>query len=146
VDKARIAAYSAAWAKANRDRKRASRNAYYHRNREAEIAKVTAWREARRENVRAANARYLKKNAAAIGARKRAYKLNATPGWADPAAIKAIYAYAKEATRITGVEHHVDHIVPLKSPVVCGLHWEVNLQVLTRAANIEKANKLLEIA
>ena len=142
------AAYGSAWAKANRPKKRASRNAYYHRNRESEIAKVIAWkaRPGSRKKVRANNAKYLKKNHTMISARKRANKHLATPAWADPTRIKDIYAAAKHMTQSTGIQHHVDHIIPLQSPIVCGLHWEGNLQVMTRQANILKANRLLEAA
>ena len=36
---------------------------------------------------------------------------------------------------------HVDNIVPLKSAIVCGLHWEGNLQLLTSVENIKKGNR-----
>lgn len=68
-------------------------------------------------------------------ARRCAAKLQATPTWADPLAIKSIYAQASEA----GV--HVDHIVPLRSKLVCGLHVEHNLQLLAAGPNRSKGNR-----
>lgn len=143
-NKERLLVRSSAWSKSNRPAKRKARTAYYRRNREAEIAKVIAWREREgsRQKVRANNARYIKKNATMISARKRAAKYTATPLWADPKAIKAIYADARRLTKETGVLHEVDHIVPLKSPIVCGLHWEGNLQVLPSIQNRIKGNSL----
>lgn len=68
-------------------------------------------------------------------------KLKATPAWADLEAIMLVYKTAAELSKTTGVKHHVDHIVPLRSQLVCGLHWEGNLQILTAAENIQKGNK-----
>jgi hypothetical protein len=74
--------------------------------------------------------------------RRKALKLNATPAWADPDAIRARYAEGARLTNETGIKHHVDHIVPLQSKLVCGLHCEANLQVLTETDNCSKNNRL----
>lgn len=78
-------------------------------------------------------------------AKRRAQKLQATPKWADLKAIEAIYAEAKRLTQETGIQHEVDHIVPLVGKKVSGLHTERNLQILTRKANRSKSNIWLEI-
>lgn len=65
----------------------------------------------------------------------------ATPSWSDEAEILKVYEMAQRISRETGVEHHVDHIVPLKSKLVCGLHCEANLQVLPGRDNLAKLNR-----
>lgn len=62
------------------------------------------------------------------------------PAWADLTSIKRIYRAAREMTLKYGVFYTVDHIVPLKSKVVCGLHCEANLQILTKSDNSKKFN------
>ena len=57
----------------------------------------------------------------------------ATPRWADPRAIREFYRAAPDG-------HDVDHIVPLVSQHVCGLHCEANLQYLPSALNQSKRN------
>ena len=59
-----------------------------------------------------------------------------TPAWADHKLMAAIY---KRADRLN---HHVDHIVPLNHPLVCGLHCEANLQILTAVENLAKSNHM----
>lgn len=53
---------------------------------------------------------------------------------------------AERLTRETGIPHQVDHIVPLQSKIVCGLHVEHNLRVITATENARKKNKLVEAA
>lgn len=73
-------------------------------------------------------------------AKRRVAKLKRTPPWANQDAIKAIYAEALRLTRETGIEHHVDHTIPLQGKLVSGLHVENNLQVLPWRENVMKRN------
>lgn len=71
---------------------------------------------------------------------RRAAKINAIPQWADPQRIGLIYREARRLSVETGIKMHVDHIVPLKSKLVCGLHCEANLRVIPWRENLSKKN------
>ena len=68
-------------------------------------------------------------------AKRRSQNKLATPSWADHYLINDMYKEAEYQ------QLHVDHIVPLKSALVCGLHWEGNLQLLTSMENRKKGNR-----
>ena len=76
-------------------------------------------------------------------ARRRATRLNATPAWANSFFIREAYHLAKLRTQATGFKWEVDHIYPLQSKVVCGLHVENNLQVIPATLNRSKGNKVI---
>jgi len=69
-------------------------------------------------------------------AKRRSLIKNATPVWQDAKSIRDIYMNCPSG-------YEVDHIVPIVSDIVCGLHVSNNLQYLTRAENIKKGNKLV---
>ncbi len=59
-----------------------------------------------------------------------------TPGWADQGFVsemREIYLSAPD-------DYEVDHIVPLNSNIVCGLHVPCNLQALPKLENQHKSN------
>lgn len=68
----------------------------------------------------------------------------ATPAWADLDEIRAIYEESARLTRETGIQHHVDHIVPLNGENVCGLHVQFNLRAIPWNENVAKSNLLIE--
>lgn len=68
--------------------------------------------------------------------KRRANKIKATPKWFESDKVLDLYAQAKNL----GLE--VDHIVPLKSDIVCGLHCWDNLQLLDRELNLKKGNRV----
>ena len=78
---------------------------------------------------------------AAYDAVKRAKRANGFCAWADQDAIKAIYALCKALSTAAGTPYHVDHIVPLVSKKVQGLHVETNLRIITGKDNLLKNNK-----
>lgn len=81
--------------------------------------------------------------AAAQSPRERRFILQrvATPTWANREAMLAIYRERDARVAATGIPHDVDHIVPLVSRVVCGLHCEFNLRVITATENRKKSNR-----
>ena len=82
-------------------------------------------------------------NARRLGRERSAIIKAATPKWVDRQAILAVYRQAVLLTEESGVLHEVDHIIPLKSKRVCGLHVPWNLRPLPQAENRRKRNRLL---
>lgn len=65
----------------------------------------------------------------------------ATPPWGEPTSMRDVWQASRDATAATGVQHSVDHIVPLNHPLVCGLHVRWNLCVRPLLDNIRKGNR-----
>lgn len=120
------------WHAQNRERRADYWRDWYEANRDKRSASYAAWA---RENKHIVNALVAKRNAA---------KRCAMPAWADKEKIREFYARAAFLTEATGIKHEVDHIYPLQGERVCGLHCEFNLQVLPKAENIRKGNKMPE--
>lgn len=80
-----------------------------------------------------------------LTALRRARLAQATPKWltrSDLLDIEFIYAYCSYISKLMNIEHHVDHIIPLKGKDVCGLHVPWNLQVLDKISNLSKSNNI----
>lgn len=130
---------------------RARNSEWAKENREHMAAKSAAWRAANPEKAAEVTLRSSRKLSAkraeyayhwtranrdkrrASSAKRKAAKLRATPKWADLKRIADFYANAPAG-------HDVDHIVPLVSRFVCGLHCEANLQYLPSSENQSKRN------
>jgi hypothetical protein len=118
----------AEWAKKNTDRKRRNNEIWRQKNLERRTETNRKWSIANRDKECARAARY------------RAAKMQACPAWADLKEIGRIYAEAQRISRETGIPHHVDHIYPLQSKWVCGLHVPLNLQIIPGSENMSKSN------
>jgi len=144
------------WAADNERRKslpkseaaKAAGKRYYERNKEAVKARASA-----RPSIEKAEARKKHKAAnpelykALTSTRKRRHRA-ATPKWVgaeEKKAIRQLYLEAQRLTKLTGERYVVDHIYPLISEEVCGLHALRNLRIMTQAENLIKSNKMPDL-
>lgn len=139
--------YSRVYRKENPAKVKATNRAQYLKtipeNRARHAAWVRANPERKRELMRSHYARHPHVFKAAAKARMAA-KLRATPAWANQFFIEEAYALAglRSAQQTGGIaKWHVDHIIPLRSKLVCGLHVENNLEVIPAGDNIRKSNR-----
>ena len=113
------------------------------------------------EKIIASNRKYAQKNAEKMNEYSRRYrkwkpwmtnaaykrymtaKENQYPLYANEDKIKIKYRTAQIMTRITGVQYHVDHIIPLQGKLVSGLHHEDNLQVIKAKDNRAKSGNFI---
>ena len=139
---------------------------FYARNTELSKARSKARYHSNKKEISVKNAAYRDKNKSEILKRKKIYKstttgraktnastmrrkvakIQAVPKWLTKTQlleIKYFYKRSKELEHETGIKHNVDHIVPILSDLVCGLHVPWNLQILTKAENMKKSNKLI---
>ena len=155
----RHAANCAAWAKTNPEKMASLQTAWYVKNKEEHCANSrarkkanpekektnhTAWAKSNPGKVRESALRYQKahpEKCAARAMKRHAGKLRATPTWADSRFIALWYKGARIMTQLVGRPYHVDHVVPLKSKLVCGLHVPANMQILSKPENIKKSNR-----
>jgi hypothetical protein len=99
------------------------------------------WREKNFCHNRDLTKQWLKRNpgkSTSYCSRRKAAKLQAMPQWLNAKDLKAI---DKIYTKAVKLRKAVDHIVPLRSKLVCGLHWHRNLRVLSLKANLTKGNR-----
>jgi hypothetical protein len=146
------------WREANKEVIAEQRKAHYQANKVDIIARHKSWYKTNKEAVAEKKKVYYQANKEAIAkqkslhckdnphiynaksAKRRAKKIQATPAWANKEHIDSLYLIAS-INREGGYDIHVDHIVPLLSSLVCGLHCEANLQLIPAINNIIKGNR-----
>jgi 5-methylcytosine-specific restriction endonuclease McrA len=120
---------------------------YYERNREIVIARANARPlSEKRVGQKAWKERNLLWVRADTKNRRRKHR-QATPPWltrAQKSEMRELYKIAITMTKTTGERYVVDHIVPLRSELVCGLHVPWNLRVITQEENLKKSNQLVD--
>ena len=103
-----------------------------------------AYRERTREHIKAYNREYrrrpyvLKYNRAWKACRKKRVRI-ATPKWLTKEQKKQMLQWY--LNRPEG--YHVDHIIPINNPIVCGLNVPWNFQYLTKKENEAKGNTFI---
>lgn len=131
---------------ANIEKERLRHAKYHAENKEKNNARISKGQKENREKVREKGKKFYKKyphKNAQKSSKRRAILKNALVPWANKEKIEAIYLECERRAKETGIEHHVDHIIPLKSNVICGFHCEDNLQILTGYENIAKLNRFI---
>ena len=155
---------TAAYVETHREKVLAQKRGHYRKNSERIIRQAKEYRDNNRDKVYsekyyARKVKYRDENRGACNARIKNWKVrnpgkvasygrarfaqkrNAVPRWANQKVIERIYAESDRVTKETGIRHHVDHIVPLKSKTVCGLHCEQNMRVIPAVSNLSKNNR-----
>lgn len=135
------------WCKDNSERKRKSDKDYYEKNKDRELAKSRERYQKNKERIKQKAKEYRENNRGKVNAniaKRRAAEKQATPRWANFQEIEKFYIEARQLSESTNRSYQVDHIVPLTSNEVCGLHCEANLQILLAKENNRKNNSLLE--
>lgn len=118
-----------AWRAENQQTINARNKQWANTNRSKARASVNAW-------DRANKPRKVQQKRMRKGMQERA-----TPAWANHEAMQQYYVLARFLTCELGIDFHVDHVVPIKSDIVCGLHSHTNLAISIGAWNIAKHNR-----
>ena len=143
ANREKIIARTKLYKKNNKEKLNAYHRAYVQNNKEKINAHKKAYREANKEKINAtakAWSRANKDKRSAAVAKRRALKINQIPIQVRDCPIekKRLYQTYKLCSlfnKITGVQHHVDHMWPLSDG---GPHWSGNLQIITATENISK--------
>lgn len=123
------------------DKVKAKNKKWHESNREKVLARLSKFEKDNKDRRNEYKRTKYKTERVVWSNNRRARKYSATPFWSDLGKIKNIYGECERISKETGIPHHVDHIVPLKHPLVCGLHVPANLRIITAEENLAKNNK-----
>ena len=102
---------------------------YQIKNKEKTLLYASSWRKKYKHKM------------CVYASKRRALLLNATPSWADNKKIELIYKEVEMLNKLNPeIKYEVDHIIPLKNNLVCGLHTHDNIQILLATENRSKKN------
>ncbi len=142
----KVRAAMAKWQRDNPEKRKVITKKYRKANPEKTKVATAKWCEENADRNRAQIAKWKRNNKGTVNAyfaKRNALKRSATTSWSEYDQIQELYKQAAQL-RVNGIDVHVDHIVPIQSPIVCGLHVLANLQILGARENMSKGNKLLD--
>ena len=122
------------WAERNPEKRKKSARDYADRNKEKISEYSKEWSRKNRDKRRTYLSDY------------RAKQFNASVEWdveLSDLVLREAHHLARAREEHTGIKWHVDHIIPLKSKIVCGLHVWTNWQVIPATVNQSKQNKVV---
>jgi hypothetical protein len=123
----------------NPEKTKESAQRYYEKNRDLYIERAKSWSDINPEKRKEISRKYRKANQFAKNASTahyRAMKIQATPPWLSDQHLNEIKQIYKDCPK----GYHVDHIIPLRSDLACGLHVPWNLQIIKAEDNMSKGN------
>lgn len=148
--KEKIKKYVKEWEESNKEHISKRKRQYYQKNKEVIKKRVNEYYYDNKESIKISRKEYRRKNKKEINRKnivnvrlRQTRKRQAVPPWYEHDSVMTLYDEAQRITEETGVIHHVDHIVPLKSNLVCGLHCIDNLQIIPATENLSKSNKFV---
>lgn len=129
----------------NREEYRDRYKIYYQNNHEKVLERNKQWRQDKKIHCSEYAQDWRQKNPhkVALGNERRTqYLKERTPSWysSEEDLIKTIYQKRDELSELWNTKLHVDHIIPIIHPLVCGLHCYANLQLLEASINNSKYN------
>lgn len=109
------------------------------------------WHRRNRDAKLAANRKYYAENKAkfiSYNVKRRAAESRAMPAWFgefDEFAFSEALELCRVRTTETCITWHVDHLIPLRAKIACGLHCADNIQVIPAAMNMAKKTRMVLI-
>ena len=131
----------------NPDKTKAKLKKYYDKNKAVLLEKKKTYRNNNKEKIQNLVKDWATKNPEKISAnnsKRRSARIHRTPSWLTTEQllrIESLYAESIKRRLETGLDWHVDHIIPLQGKLVSGLHVPENMQIILAQDNVKKGNR-----